>query len=76
MKNQNMKALKLYIKNIFIFKILLIIILSNILVLMHCGGGFRQDSENAQEFINPLFNNREFVSDTASDALFTEDNNK
>ena len=58
------------IKNISLIIIPLFAILLNILVLIHCGGGFRQDSESAQEFSNPLFNNREFISDTASDTLY------
>jgi hypothetical protein len=62
MKDRMMISKKYFLYTIQLFALLLIIFIS-----LRCGGGFRQDSENAQEFINPLFNNREFVSDTAID---------
>ena len=70
MENQNMKDRILPIKNIFFIIIPLFAIPLNFLLLLHCGGGFRQDSENAHEFSNPLFNNKEFISDTVSDTLY------
>lgn len=55
------------IRNSILTKILPLFVILFILALFHCGGGFRHDSENAEEFTNPLFNVKEFVSDTSVD---------
>lgn len=55
----------------FLSFIRLILLAILVYILIGCGGGFRQDSQNANEFLNPIFNVNEFKSDTIPDTTFT-----